>query len=142
VHEGTPEAVKLLGRFLHVWLSDRTDVDRIELLLGRWYRARAKRVLQHRLGECLKQCPSLRPPRIPKLSIRKMTHRWGSCTKAGNVLLNLDLIKAPIHCVDYVLIHELCHLRVHNHSPAFYRLLRRCIPDWESKKGRLEGFNV
>jgi hypothetical protein len=140
VHEGSPETVKLVGGFLHVWTSDRNQASRIEQLLDGWYREHAERVFQHRMRLCLERCPSLRPPHEPKLMIRRMTRRWGSCTRAGNILLNLDLVKTPIHCVDYVLAHELCHLQIHNHSPAFYQLLSRCMPDWESRKRRLEGY--
>lgn len=142
VQEGSPESVKLIGGFLHLWTKDRNNASRIEQLLDRWYREHAERVFHHRLRLCLDQCPSLKLPHEPTLTIRRMTHRWGSCTKAGKVLLNLDLVKAPIHCVDYVLVHELCHLQIHNHSPAFYQLLSRCLPDWERRKRRLEGYEV
>lgn len=142
VAEGTPEKVKLLGRFLHVWTSEHNHGERIKLLLEGWYREHAERVLRHRVRLCLEQRPLLRRVDEPRLTIRKMTHRWGSCTKARNVLLNLDLIKAPIHCIDYVLVHELCHLQIHDHSPAFYRLLSRCMPDWQQRKARLDSFRV
>lgn len=138
LHEDGSETVKLVGRFLHVHTGDRTNREQIELLLNRWYRDRAVHIFEHRLETCLERCPALKLAHQPRLLIRKMTHRWGSCTKSGTVLINLELIKVPIHCVDYVLVHELCHLQVHNHSPAFYRLLGRCMPDWQRRKLRLE----
>ncbi len=134
--------MKLVGGFLHIWIGDRNQASRIAQLLDGWYREHAERVFQHRMRLCLERCPSLRPSHEPKLTIRRMTRRWGSCTKAGHVLLNPELAKTPIHCVDYVLAHELCHLRIPNHSPAFYQLLSRCMPDWESRKRRLEGCEV
>ena len=53
-------------------------------------------------------------------------------------MLNTELAKAPIHCIDYVVVHELCHLLSPEHSPKFYRLLSRILPDWEKRKERLE----
>jgi len=79
-------------------------------------------------------------PAAPTVTIRKMTRRWGSCTKRGTINLNTDLIKVPLTFIDYVIVHELCHLKVHNHSPAFYKLLTRSMPDWRQRKARLESF--
>lgn len=67
-----------------------------------------------------------------------MSKRWGSCTPEGKIYLNTELIKAPSHCIEYVITHELCHLKHKNHSKDFYALLNRIMPDWESRKLRLE----
>ncbi len=142
VQIGSPEGVKLIGQFLYVKCTDRNDGERVGGLLEDWYRAHAQRVFSHRLQGCIESARSLRLSCIPNMVIRKMTKRWGSCTKKGNILLNLDLVKAPVHCIDYVIVHELCHLKVHNHSPEFYRLLGRCMPDWEARKKRLEAVVV
>jgi predicted metal-dependent hydrolase len=138
VQEGNPESVKLIGPFLHVWTLDKTNRDEKARLVEAWYRHHAKRIFLSRVAMWLKKSQSLRTDIAPEVSIRIMQSRWGSCTKAGNISLNPELVKTPIQCIDYVIVHELCHRIVHNHSPEFYRLLTRCIPDWEARKLRLE----
>jgi len=71
-----------------------------------------------------------------------MSKRWGSCTKTGNILLNAELAEVPLHCVGYVIMHELCHLPIHNHGKEYYRLLTRCMPDWQGQKWRLESLVI
>jgi hypothetical protein len=68
-----------------------------------------------------------------------MKTQWGSCSPKGELLLNPLLVKAPGHCVDYVIFHELCHLKEHNHSQRFYELLGGLLPDWEKRKAELDG---
>ena len=67
-----------------------------------------------------------------------MKRRWGSCSAHGRILFNPDLVAAHPDCIDYVIAHELCHLREHNHSPAYYRLLGTIMPDWQDRKRRLD----
>ena len=74
----------------------------------------------------------------PTIQVRRMKTRWGSCSKKGQILLNTDLVQAPIACIDYVIVHELCHLIVPNHSPRFYSLLDQSMPDWRARKLKLE----
>jgi len=76
---------------------------------------------------------------VPPFRLLVMRTQWGSCSPAGELLLNPHLVKAPRPCVDYVLAHELCHLKEHNHSPAFYRALSALMPDWLARKEELDG---
>jgi predicted metal-dependent hydrolase len=66
-----------------------------------------------------------------------MPKRWGSCTKEGKILLNPLLVSAPKDCIDYVIIHELCHTLQHNHSQRFFTLLTTLMPDWQTRKQHL-----
>ena len=75
---------------------------------------------------------------FPELKIRKMRTRWGSCTKSGVVTLNLELVRMPPECIDYVITHELCHMVEFNHSARFYEVQSRFMPDWKARKQQLE----
>lgn len=138
IREGESEGVKLIGRFFLVCVSNRNESGAVRRLLEAWYREHAERLFAHRLKQIINETRSLGLKATPNILVRRMERRWGSCTKAGNVLLNVNLIKAPIQCIDYVIVHELCHLKIHNHGAGFYRLLCRCMPDWETRKKRLE----
>lgn len=76
---------------------------------------------------------------MPKLRIRNMVSRWGSCQKGnGTIALNRRLIEAPKNCIEYVVIHEFCHLVYPNHSKQFYALLQVMLPNWRESKDLLE----
>ena len=74
----------------------------------------------------------------PKLLLRPMKLRWGSHTRIGRIILNYDLVRAPVMCIDYVVAHELAHVVHPNHGVAFFRLLDGVMPGWQTRKERLE----
>jgi predicted metal-dependent hydrolase len=82
------------------------------------------------------------PIHSPKLTIRRMKSRWGSCGANGAVTLNLKLIQVGKPLIDYVIVHELCHLVEHNHSKRYYALLDRMLPDWRTRRQRLNESEV
>ena len=137
VVRGNPESVKLKGRFLWVNTIDKNNNTRIKELVQKWCRQHAIVLLTNRLDILMEATKKLITPQ-PNVKFRRMKKRWGSCTKSGTILLNTELVKTPIHCIDYVIAHELCHLRYKNHSSDFWRLLSRLMPDWETRKKRLE----
>ncbi len=70
-----------------------------------------------------------------KVNIKKMRTRWGSASKSNVINLNEHLLKAPKDAIDYVILHEICHLKIRNHSHRFWELLRKFMPNYlESKK--------
>jgi predicted metal-dependent hydrolase len=129
--------VDLNGRYIVVHSRHPKDRTHIGRMMDRWYHCRARRVLENRFDACWEKFRHNRMPR-PRLRLYRMKNRWGSCTTAGTITLNRDLVKAPVFCVDYAITHELCHLQQHNHGKAFYAALRRCMPDWERRKDRLD----
>ena len=75
-----------------------------------------------------------------KLVIRAQRTRWGSCSARGTISLNWRLMQAPPEILDYVVVHELCHLLVPNHSPRFWAEVARVLPDWRRQRARLRQF--
>ena len=76
------------------------------------------------------------------VSIRSFKSRWGSCQPPDQITLNLKLMQVPKVYIDYVIMHELCHLKEYNHSRRFYALLNRVLPDWKEKRERLNALEV
>ena len=132
----TPEITKLSRGKLDVFVKEKSPV-RVQELLSDWYKQRAKEVFAKRLDAVLEQ--ALWVKERPPLRILTMKTQWGSCSPAGRLTLNPHLVKAPRECIDYVILHELCHIAEHNHSKKFYRLMQRVMPTWERVKHRLDG---
>lgn len=126
--------VKLTRGRLLVFKNGRTSV---RTLLANWYREKA---LIHFDDTLKKVLPLFAKHNIsePELLIRNMSTRWGSCTPEGKVILNPELIKAPKGSIEYVIVHELCHLIHHNHTKAFYDLQESLMSDWKKWKERLD----
>lgn len=108
----------------------------VQPLLWDWYREHAREVFARRLAALCQSTSWIK--RIPQWRLLTMKKQWGSCSPRGVLNLNPHLVKAPATCIDYVLLHELCHLKYHNHSHDFYRLLAQQMPEWEAVKCRLD----
>lgn len=104
-------------------------------ILEAWYLQRTTEVFGKRYVEVQK---NFNYDFVPELEIRKMAKRWGSFLGTKKIYLNPELIKAPTVCIDYVITHELCHMKYKNHSEAFFTLLKSKLSDWEKIKERLE----
>ncbi len=130
--------VKLTRGFFFVFTKEPADSRKIKLLLNSWYSAHSKALIERRLLDCFESVKRFGVPFPARIAFRRMKTRWGSCGESGVIVLNTELVKAPVHCVDYVITHELCHLKHANHDRKFFDLLKKCMPDWEGRKERLE----
>lgn len=128
------ESVKLKGRFIEVTTLDKS---RVEELVKNWYLLNANKKLRAIAQELIE---NFKKHKVEPTSIvlREMPTRWGSCTAKGKIILNPELIKAPKGCIEYVIIHELCHLIHHDHTQKFLDLQTREMPNWEKWKMKLE----
>jgi predicted metal-dependent hydrolase len=130
VQEGHQVGVCLSAGYLNATIRPSEQVEqreaRIQQYLQSWYRSRALERIQEktiRYAEQIGVSPT-------GLSVRNFRSRWGSCDKRGQVVFNWNIIKAPHSVVDYVVIHELCHLIHPNHSKDFWHLVGRHDPNY------------
>lgn len=133
--------VSLRGGFFEVRVPIPSDSATVKKAVTEWYREHAQNRFSIQLEEAFARMRAYELPQ-PTLSLRKMAKRWGSCTPSGEVILNPELVKAPSPCIEYVIVHELCHLRHPNHSRAFFQMLDAALPDWRERKERLERVEV
>ena len=142
--DASPKLIKA-GTYLHVY-SDDLSQEVISQTLGSWYRGQAEkyfsRILLDSFKKFCRHYVSLKSVEFPRLFVRKMKTRWGSLSLKANLTLNLELIKAPPECIEYVIFHELCHLVHHNHSKEFFLLLNRILPNAAKLKDKLENFSA
>jgi predicted metal-dependent hydrolase len=136
--------VRLKGAFIEAQIA-AWNGEVVKAALLDWYRRRARAAFLARLEQMAPTLLWVRRP--PPFRLQAMKVQWGSCSPAGRLTLNPLLVRAPRECIDYVLLHELCHLREHNHGRRFYRLLDAHMPGWQQTKIRLDNlaatiFNV
>lgn len=135
IDDSQNEFVKLYRGQIHVNVKSCSS-EKVKNLLLAWYKIKALEVFNKLLEELLKKTPwaTLKP----EIKIKRMLTQWGSCSPKGEILLNPHLIKASKTSIEYVLLHELCHLAEHNHSERFYRLLEQVLPNWREVKDHLD----
>lgn len=104
------------------------EVD-AEAVILRWYR----RVARERIGAAVEREAERLAVAPGPLSIRDQRSRWGSCSRLGGLSLSWRLLLAPPEVLDYVVVHELCHLVQPNHSPAFWSLVDQALPGWRDQ---------
>jgi predicted metal-dependent hydrolase len=142
VGRGAESAVRLSGQFFLVSVPDPRDTRRVQRLMERWLLAHARETFTRRIEMLVAKASRLRLTEPPPITVRKLRTRWGSCSASGRILMNVEAVRLPLPCIDYVLLHELCHLREPNHGVRFWRLLDACMPESERWRERLTSMEV
>ncbi len=122
---------------LHIYCLDANQ-ENIRKILQNWSRKMAIDYLSKRIQYILTTY-EFHPHKIPiSFRFRRMKRRWGSCSSKGVITLNTDLWKAPLQAIDYVIIHELCHVEHMNHGKEFKDYLTKMCPRWKDYKDLLK----
>ena len=129
-------SVKLYRGKMFVYTKD-TDPKAVEKIIKIWYRHKATQISDKTLTDQINLFDQYNITK-PEIEIKWMAKRWGSCTCNGKITLNTELVKAPKACIEYVMVHELCHLVIRNHTKDFYDLQAKLFPDWQKWKEKLE----
>ena len=113
-----------------------TQAETVKALIDDWYQQKATAIFNERLAALLPKASWVTG--TPSFRVLAMSKQWGSCSSKGSLMLNPHLVKAPKECIDYVILHELCHIAEHNHSEQFWRLLTQVLPNWKAVKAKLD----
>lgn len=138
VSNADKDRVNTDGVYIFLEVKDPDDFDRKHKLISRFLNRQCKLVFEEVIDELY---PAFKKYGVdkPMLKIRDMETRWGSClAKKGIITLNKRLLEAPRNCIEYVVMHELCHFIQPNHSKHFYSFLTMLMPDWKERKVLLE----
>lgn len=134
-HEAPPRVAIRGLRMLDLFVRPGTGADQRLSVLERWYRARLKELIPALLDKWQRPLGV----RVSGWGVKKMKTKWGTCTvDARRIWLNLELAKKPLPCIEYIVVHELVHLRERHHGGGFTRLMDRHLPDWRQRRAELQ----
>lgn len=134
---GNTNQVKLKSGRLEVTCKETINQKLVKKLLAKWYYEHAEKKFNILAIDAFAKFKEY-DIKMPAIEIRRMAKRWGSCNTIDKVTINPEIIKASSKCIEYVLIHEMCHLVVPKHNKEFYNVLSNIMPNWKKWKDNLE----
>ena len=118
--------------------SKRISKNTIKKLYQKWLMKKAPRLFETKVAKLSKKV-RIKPN---KINIKDLKNRWGRATSDNTINLNMNLIKAPSSVIDYVILHELCHLKIKGHSDKFWSMVKKYMPNYEDQRHWLEINNI
>lgn len=136
--QSNKEYVRLYRGYIEIHVKNKNNTAKKQELLKKWYQEKAKK----KFAELVHEYEQIVKEEVNNIRVITMQTRWGSCNvESGNINLNLELIKKPRYCIEYVILHELAHLKYPNHSKQFWDYMSVYMPNWEWRKNKLESIN-
>ncbi|HDQ00167.1 MAG TPA: M48 family peptidase [bacterium] len=116
---------------IELYVRPNSSLKKMKNVLEQWYRQRLKEIIPGYI-EKFEQKISVQ---VNEFGIKKMKTKWGTCTReAGRIWLNLELAKKPLHCLEYIIVHEMVHLLERKHNEIFVACMDKFLPKWRSYK--------
>lgn len=140
LYHNAPAKVEIQGNeYIKLYVREGATEERRAEVLREWYRSELKLMLHPLITKWEK----LLKVSVNKWEVKQMKTLWGSCNhRTRNIIFNLELIKKPFPCIEYIVVHELLHIRVRLHNEEYTALLTRYFPNWKQLKADLNEFIV
>jgi predicted metal-dependent hydrolase len=133
-HNGVSGIVLRNRNTMELYAKAKATTERREKILQRWYR----KELNKAIAPLMDKWEAAMGVEVLEWRIKKMKTRWGTCnTRARRIWLNLELAKKPVHCLEYIIVHELAHLLERSHNEKFIAIVDAHLPDWRTRRQEL-----
>jgi predicted metal-dependent hydrolase len=134
VEHNAPPKVQLNHSRLELYVRPDADIEKKKAIMDEWYRNTLKGVIPPYIAKWEK----VMRVTVNDFGIKKMKTKWGTCNiRAKRIWLNLKLAKKPIHCLEYVVVHEMVHLLERKHDERYVHYMDKFLPDWRKLKKEL-----
>jgi predicted metal-dependent hydrolase len=139
IEHNAPPKVLIKHKTLEMYVRPDTDTQKRHNILEEWYRQKLKEMLPDLISKWEKKIKV----EVAEYGVKKMKTKWGTCNReARRIWVNLELAKKPIHCLEYILVHEMTHLLERHHNVCFTEYMDKFLPQWRSFKQDLNRFPI
>jgi len=133
-HDGPALITKTNTTTIDLYIPKGTDTSKREKLLLEWYR----KELKAQIPTMIEKWETIIGVKVNSWGVKRMKTKWGSCSnEVGRIWLNLELVKKPVQCLEYIVVHEMVHLIERYHNDRFKELMDQFMPQWQSYREEL-----
>jgi predicted metal-dependent hydrolase len=138
-YDGTPKVEVKTKTYIDLYVRTGSSKEQRQLILNKWYRENLKK----RLPQLIAKWEKVMDVQVSDWNIKQMKTKWGSCNEhTGNILFNLELAKKPIHCLEFIVVHEMTHLLERKHNDIFHAYMDKFMPKWKQYRDELNRLPV
>ncbi len=138
-HNHPPKIERRSKTFIDLYVRPDTSAEKRQVIMNEWYRAELKK----RIPPILEKYEMKTGIKAHAWAVKRMKTKWGSCNaEAKRIWINLELAKKPFICLEYIILHELIHLKERHHNDNFQAYMTKYMPQWKSRKEELNRFPV